>query len=127
LRPFEANKIEFDPTALPLSLDVPLTRFNVTPYRRGAAYIEVPVQLGASVQLRLENGQPVPAGARIHEHGGTAPVGSDGMAYIEGTAGDNILQVEWDGGRCLTHVRLPAASSANQPDDGEQLICAAYP
>ncbi len=127
LRPFEANKIELDPTALPLTMDVPQTRFEITPYRRGGVYVDVPVQLAAAVHLRLKNGEPVPAGARIHQHRGSVPVGTDGMAYIEGAAGDNILLIDWDGGQCQASVRLPAPPSANQTDDGEQLLCAASP
>jgi outer membrane usher protein len=139
LRPFEANKIDLDPTTLPLSMDVPQTRFQVIPYRRGGAYVEVPVQLGASVQLQREDGTPVPAGARIQAHCGAVPlgaaplgavprigvpVGSDGMAYVEGGAGDNILQVDWEGGRCSAHLRLPHSPSASPSDDAVRLVCA---
>jgi outer membrane usher protein len=105
-------------------MDVPQTRFEVTPYRRGGAYVEIPVRLAASVQLRQQDGTPVPAGARVREQRGSAPVGNDGMAYVEGVAGDNSLQVEWEGGRCSVHLRLPVAR-ASPSDDVEHLTCAA--
>lgn len=127
LRPFEVNRIDLDPTALPLSLAVPQMRFEVTPYRRGGVYVDIPVRLSATVRLRLTNGQAVPAGARIQQQGGTAPVGTEGMAYVEGLAGDNVLQVEWEGGQCQAHLHLPVPPSANQTDDSEPLPCAAYP
>jgi outer membrane usher protein len=123
LRPFESNSLALDPTTLPLSLDVPQTRFEVIPYRRGGAYIDVRVQLAASVRLRLPGGEFVPAGAAVHVGSASAPVGIGGMAYVEGRAGDNLLRVEWDGGVCHAHLDLPAPPARDAVDDSVELRC----
>jgi outer membrane usher protein len=125
LRPFEINKIDLDPTSLPLALDVPQTRFEVTPYRRGGAYIEVPVRLAANVRLQQSGGATVPPGARIFLGDRSVPVGNDGRAYIEGAAGDHELRITWDRNECRTHLMLPVQPSSNPIDDAVPLVCVA--
>jgi outer membrane usher protein len=108
VRPFQINKIALDPQSLPLTLDVERTYFDVVPYRRGGAIVDVQTRLGASIRLMQQDGQPVPIGARVFQQGHSAPVGMDGMAYVDGTSGDNALRVEWGQGSCATHLKLPA-------------------
>jgi outer membrane usher protein len=123
LRPYEVNHVALDATTLPLSLDVSQLRFDVTPYRRGGAFIEVPVRLAASVRLLLPDGRWVPAGARIQLRAGSIPVGNGGEAYVQGIAGENPLSVEWEGGRCLAKLHLPVLIDATAVDDVVTLAC----
>jgi outer membrane usher protein len=125
LRPFEVNHVALDATTLPLSLDVAQLKFEVTPYRRGGALIEVPVQLAALVRLVLADGRLVPAGARIALRTGSIPVGNGGEAYIQGRAGDNALNVVWEGGQCSAVLHLPTVIADAAADDVVPLACAA--
>jgi outer membrane usher protein len=123
LRPFEVNHVALDATTLPLSIDVSQLKFDVIPYRRGGAFIEVPVRLAATVRLRLADGRWVPAGARIQQGQGSTPVGNDGEAYVQGAAGDNELKVEWQAGRCLAKLHLPVPIENDSVDDVITLLC----
>jgi outer membrane usher protein len=123
LRPFEVNHVALDAMTLPLSIDVSQLKFEVIPYRRGAAFIELPVMLAASVRLKLADGRWVPAGARIRHGQSSVPVGNDGESYVQGSAGDHDLRVEWQGGRCLAQLHLPVLIATNAADDAVTLAC----
>lgn len=122
LQPFVLNKVAIDPTSLPMSLDIPETRFGVTTFRRGGVFIDIPVLLAATVHLRMPDGSVVPAGAHVRTLRGMTPVGTEGLAYLEGKEGDNALEVEWTGGQCLTHLKLPAVLVPGG-DDTVELLC----
>lgn len=123
LRPFESNRVDVDIDDLPLSLYVPQTHFDVVPYRRGGADLDVPVWLAAPVRLMLDGERSVPAGARVQRAGGSDPVGRDGQAFIQGLAGDSVLLVTWIGGRCQARLHLPLRTTGQDPGEEATLRC----
>ncbi len=121
VRPYETNKVALDLTRVPLSLDVPQALFDVVPYRHGGVVVDVPVQLSATLRLRLPDGGWVPAGARVLQGHGSTPVGTEGTAFVAGTRGDHTLDVQWHDGRCRAHLRLPVVEA-----DRVELACVTY-
>ena len=119
LRPFERNEISVDPVQLPLSADVPTTSFHPVPFRRGGVLVDVDIREAASIRLLREEGGPVPAGAWVHTSASRAPVGLDGLAFVQVQPGVNRLEVTWEGGRCFAELRLPVG----HPDDPSDLVC----
>jgi outer membrane usher protein len=119
LRPFERNEISVDPVQLPLLADVPTTSFHPVPFRRGGVLVDVAVREAVSIRLLREEGSPVPPGAWVHSSASRAPVGLDGIAFVQVQPGVNRLEVTWEGGRCFAELRLPV----RHPDDPSDLVC----
>ena len=116
LRPFERNEISVDPAQLPLSADVPATTFHPVPFRRGGVLVDVPIREAASIRLLREEGGPVPSGAWVHTSASRAPVGLDGLAFVQLQAGANRLEITWEGGRCFAELKYPLPQQDEPPD-----------
>ncbi|MFL6602642.1 MAG: FimD/PapC C-terminal domain-containing protein [Steroidobacteraceae bacterium] len=81
--------------------------------------MDVVIREAVSVRLLREEGGPVPSGAWVQASASRAPVGLDGLAFVQVHPGVNRLEVTWEGGRCFAEIRLPA----RYPDDPSDLVC----
>jgi outer membrane usher protein len=121
LQPYQRNAVQVDATNVPLDVDVRSGEFVAAPYYRSGVLIPLDVRRARSavVALRQADGAPVPSGAIVRLADGTeAPVGKHGQAYLIGlAAGDNAIEVRWNGTRCAISFALPADAGV-QPQLG---------
>ena len=121
LQPYQRNAVVVDATNVPLDVDVREGEFTAAPYYRSGVLIPLDVRRtrDAVVTLLQADGTPVPSGAVVRTAGGAeAPVGKNGKAYLTGlAAGDNAVEVRWNGTRCAVTFALPADAGV-QPQLG---------
>ncbi len=108
LRAYERNEIRIDPQELPMDASLALPSLEVTPAYRSGAVVAFPVTRTRAVTLRLvrADGTPVPAGATVSTRTGSAPVGYDGLVYLE-EAAVSRAQASWAGGQCSFDLYRP--------------------
>jgi len=111
LRPYQRNQVRIDEQDLPLEAEVDALGITVTPAYRSAALAEFPVRRGdgAVLQIVLDDGTPLPAGATVHVLGREAafPVAMRGEAYVTGLERHTRLVARWNGQTCELAVALP--------------------
>lgn len=122
LHPYQDNVVSINLSELPLDVEVHSGEFRAAPYFRSGVRVPLDVRRtrSALLTLRQADGSPVPAGAFVRLADGTeAVVGRDGRAFLTGLkAGDNVLEVRWNGNhRCGARLTLPADAGI-QPDLG---------
>lgn len=119
LRPYEANQVSIDPTALPMDATLESATIEVTPAYRSGPLVKFPVTRADSVTLRLAqpDGSPVPAGARVTLHGQSFPVALEGLVYLKGASSRTTAIATWRDGSCTFEVERPA-SQEPVPDLG---------
>jgi outer membrane usher protein len=109
LVPHQANRIDIDPTRLPIDAELVRTEARVKPADRTGVVLRMrpAVSLHSAVVVLVDPaGAPLPAGARarLSTSGGGEElflVGYDGETYVRGLGPRNILTVELpDGGSC---------------------------
>lgn len=124
LRPYEENDIRIDHRDLPMDADIETLRLKIAPHFRSGVPIEFPVKHlhPALLTLMLEDGRPVPPGARVTRMGGNTyySVGMNGLVYVEDMDADFELVVNYTGGQCRARVAMPV-SDEPQPDLGQQV------
>ncbi len=129
------NNVRIEPLDLPLDVEVDALQAEPVPAWRSGTRVEFPIRkiAAATLNLFLESGAPVPAGASVRIAGSEASevvqdqdvfvVGHEGLLYLKGLSSLNELSVSWSGGRC--RVRVPfQASPGSVPYLGE-FICSA--
>jgi outer membrane usher protein len=123
LRPYEANEISLDPTALPMDATLSTAAINVTPAYRSGALVRFPVSRGDAAILRLqqESGTHVPPGAEVTINGATFPVALNGLVQVAGVADRAAAIAQWRDGRCEFEVVRPASDDP-VPDLGT-VVC----
>jgi outer membrane usher protein len=111
LRPYQRNQVRIDEHDLPLEAEVDTLGITVTPTYRSAALAEFPVRRGdgAVLQIVLDDGAPLPAGATVRVLGREAafPVAMRGEAYVTGLERHTRLVAQWNGQMCELAVALP--------------------
>lgn len=108
LRPYEANRLHFDPADLPIDVTVASNGYSVRPYRGGGVRVKFPaMEHGVLVRLVRESGEAVPAGARVSVGSRSFVVAGNGAAYLTGVTGDVTLESTWPGHRCLARIKVP--------------------
>jgi len=127
LRPYEANGISLDPKEIPLDATLQKASMKVTPAYRSGPLIAFPIEreLATLLKLALEDGRPVPPGARVIIRGEQFPVARDGVVYLTGIEHADHVSVEWPSGRCIFAFQRPATEDP-LPDLG-QVPCTAEP
>ena len=102
LRPYDTNEVSLDPAELPLDASLSSPTVHLTPAYRSGAVVRFPIVRASAATMRLvqENGQPVPAGARVSAPAGDATVALDGLLYLTDAAGYNEASASWPGHRC---------------------------
>ena len=71
LLPYESNRVNIEPTEIPLDASIGARTLVVTPAFRSGVVVKFPVERlrGATFRLLTPDGQPVPAGATRRFHG----------------------------------------------------------
>jgi outer membrane usher protein len=107
LRPYQANVIRVDPSALPLDVDIDSGEMTAIPYAHSGLLLRFPLTRphGALLSIVLETGAPLPAGAVVERVGappetGQFPTGLRGEAYVTGLTPMNELRASWNDRTC---------------------------
>ena len=127
LRAHQPNKLAIDPDSLPPAARAEQTEMTLNPRARSglvADFRVAAVARDAEVILKLPDGAPVPAGARVElEAGGPGGiVGYDGRTYLSGLAPRNRLTVRYGAGTCRADVEYAARKGEARPLIGP-LLC----
>ena len=120
LRSFQSNKVEIDPTSLPVTADVPETKKFVVPGDRSGVLVDLAVRADAPaaiIILKRRNGSDIPAGSNAILVAGGEPglVGYDGRVFLKGLSSQNAIHVSADGGDCN-------ATFTFKPQAGRQVV-----
>lgn len=126
LRAFDRNLIRIEEADLPLDMLPGATEIAVRPFGRSGALVrfDAHAERGVLMEVRLENGAPLPAGARVRAEGGgeAFPVATGGAVYVAGLGdGAARLEAEWSGGRCAFRLEVPADAGPQPHVKG--LVC----
>jgi outer membrane usher protein len=108
---YQKNPIRVEQADLPLDAEVGALQLDAVPYFRNGVWLEFPVKRadGAVFEIRLENGESMPAGAIVRVLGTDRefPVGLRGQVYVTGLARKNRLQAAWGEQNCEMDVEFP--------------------
>lgn len=130
LRPYQENDIRIDHRDLPMDAEISTLQLKIAPHFRSGAQIDFPVRRlrPALLTLMREDGQPVPADARVMRAGSNTyySVGMNGLVYIDDMDADSELSVQYAGGECRVHVAMPD-NVGPQPDLGKHVCKEAAP
>ena len=111
LRAFDRNMLRIDETDLPLDVQIARTEIPVRPFARAGAVVRFAVRTerGVLLQVRLEDGSALPAGALIRVPGDAElyVVASAGEVYIPTLDGTALLEASWGERRCAFQVTVP--------------------
>jgi outer membrane usher protein len=120
LLPYQANRVNIEPTELPLDTQIENQKLIVVPGYRNGVVARFPVSHVRSATFRLidEQGEAIPAGAQLSFNGKVFPVAYDGVTYVTGYDHGLRAQVSWQGGKCEFRVD-PPDSSDPLPDLGD--------
>ena len=129
LRAYEANRIRIDENDLPLDVQLSTTDIAVRPFARSGVVVAFDArrERGVLMKVRLEDGRPLPAGARIVSDGAAAPAVavSGGEVYLPGVTGAVALTASWEGGSCSFTAVVPDNDDPQPRLDG--LVCRERP
>ena len=111
LAPYRRNALRLDPAELPIAAELDTIEMVVVPPARSGVRVAFPVRSGrgALITIRLEDGEPAPAGAEIELAGDTKEffVARRGEAFVTGLQAKNTLRLKWGGRSCTLEVELP--------------------
>ncbi|HYG30178.1 MAG TPA: fimbria/pilus outer membrane usher protein [Allosphingosinicella sp.] len=111
LRPFDRNVIRIEEADLPLEVQIGETEMPVRPFARAGAVLRFGVrrERGVLLQLSLEDGTPLPAGALVRVDGAADlhVAVSGGEVYIPALDGSAVLEASWSAGNCRLAVTVP--------------------
>jgi outer membrane usher protein len=133
LNAYTRNNVRIEPLDLPLDVEIDALQAEPVPAWRSGTRIEFPIRKisAATLNLFLESGMPVPAGASVRISDSEARestrdqdvfvVGHEGLLYLKGLSSLNTLSVNWSKGQC--RVRVPfEAQPGSVPYLGE-FVC----
>lgn len=129
LRPFEPNVIRIDEADLPLDVRLSGTEIALRPYGRTGSEVRFDVERerGVLMQVSLEDGSRLPAGAEVRVEGGTTSyvTASGGEVYVPDLAGRARLHARWGIETCSFTVMVPDNDDPQPRLDG--VICEKAP
>lgn len=115
--PYRWNRIDLDPSGLPLEVELLQTSQRVAPTAGGI--VRVPFEVRRERTLFIDStdalGQPLPFAARVEDDDGRpmGAVGQGGVIQLRGAQDDGALIVDPDGPRrCRLEYRMPDAPDA---------------
>ncbi len=120
LYPYMKNAVSVEQLDVPLDAQIDTLRVHPVPAWRSGVLIDFPVRpaAGATLDLKQENGLPVPAGTLVtllaasDDAAQPFVVGREGLLYLSGLQADNRIRATWPGGHCDAHVTyLPEKGS----------------
>jgi outer membrane usher protein len=120
LLPYQPNRINIEPTELPLDAQIDTRTLIIVPgYRSGViAHFPVSHVRAATFRLITDSHVPVPAGAQVRFNGKVFPVAFDGVTYVTGYDHGMAGHVSWNGGDCDFRVQPPPQNDP-LPDLGD--------
>lgn len=126
LRAYDVNKISVDVLDLPLTLQLDQSEQYVRPRDRAGVVLHFNARRASDVTLILKDakGEFIPLGSsiRVRESGLQAPVGYDGVSYLQELGPVNTLDVLLpSGARCQATLTPPARSDGGMRN--EVVIC----
>ena len=114
LRPYQKNPIGIEQLDLPLDSKIDALRLDAVPYYRSGIVIEFPVRRtrAALLQIVLEDGKPLPAGAVVKIAGQAEefPVALNGETYLTDLERTNRIRAFWRGQSCEIEFSYPETS-----------------
>ena len=129
--PYRWNRIDLDPSGLPLEVELLQTSQRVAPTAGGI--VRVPFEVRRERTLFIDAtdalGQPLPFAARVEDDDGRplGAVGQGGVIQLRGAHDDGALIVDPDGPRrCRLEYRMPDAPDAYGLS-WSQAVCAPQP
>ena len=118
LRAYQSNKIDIDPTDLPVDAEAVTTRQIVAPTDGAGVAVDFSIKNdsgSALVTFKRPDGSLVPVGAEGQvASGGDFVVGYDGQAFIQNLTGNNHVSIQFLDGTC-------AAEFGFTPQPGQQV------
>jgi outer membrane usher protein len=112
LRAFERNRIAIDPADLALDVQIAEGEVAIRPYARTGTVIDFLLkrERGALLQVSLEDGSRLPAGARVFRDDSPEGfvVALDGIVYVPDLSGKARLKAIWKSRSCLIELLVPA-------------------
>ncbi|HEX8525896.1 fimbria/pilus outer membrane usher protein [Allosphingosinicella sp.] len=127
LRAFDRNLIRIDEGDLPLDVQLPQTELAIRPFARSGALVAFAPrrERGVLMQVRLDDGSALPAGALVRIEGDEAiyVAASGGEIYVPSLSGAASLEASWNTGRCTFRVAVPDNDDPQPRIEG--LICEA--
>ncbi|WDZ94329.1 fimbria/pilus outer membrane usher protein [Herbaspirillum sp. WKF16] len=126
LRAYDINKISVDVLDLPLTLQLDQTDQYIKPRDRSGVLVNFTAKKASDVTITLKDaaGNYIPMGAsiRVRETGLQAPVGYDGVSYLQELAPVNTLDVLLpSGGQCHATLTPPTRSEGGMTN--EVVVC----
>lgn len=104
LHPYVANHVSIEPMDLPMDTKIDSLLVRPVPGWRSGVIVNFPVRKITAATLRIVDqlGRALPAGAVVTIAGvpESFAIGRDGLAYLEGLSGENLLKVSWPGRSC---------------------------
>jgi outer membrane usher protein len=114
LRPYQKNPIGIEQLDLPLASKIEALSLDAVPYSRSGSVIVFPVRRtrAALLQILLEDGKPLPAGAvvNIAEQAEEFPVALNGETYLTDLEQTNRIRAFWRGQSCEIEFAYPETS-----------------
>ena len=111
MRAFETNRISVDDADLPLDVQLAQSEVSIRPYGRSGTLIDFTVkrERGALLRIDLEDGNSLPAGARVFVEGGKTGfvTAAGGEVYVPDLSGTQRLTASWNGQSCAVEVTVP--------------------
>ncbi|NUU03511.1 fimbria/pilus outer membrane usher protein [Herbaspirillum robiniae] len=126
LRAYDVNKVSVDVLDLPLTLQLDQSDQYVKPRDRSGVVINFTAKRASDVTITLKDaaGNFIPMGSsiRVRETGLSAPVGYDGISYLQELAPVNTLDVLLpSGAQC--HATLTPPGRADGGMTNETVVC----
>jgi len=126
---YQRNALRIEQADLPFDAEFDALVQEAVPYARNGVVVDFAVRpaRGALVTFVLENGQPVPPGARASIDGSerSFAVANDGVAYLAGLAAQNRVVLSWRDRTCTVAFDVPATGDP-QPRLGP-FVCRSQP
>ena len=125
LRAFDRNMIRIEESDLPLDVQISETELIVRPFARAGALVRFAVrrERGVLLQVALEDGSALPAGALVRVSGSPEMhvAASGGEVYIPSLDGTAALEASWAGRTCRLQVTVPETDDIQPRISG--LVC----
>ncbi len=128
LHPYLKNNVSIEQLDLPLDASMEQLRVHPIPAWRSGILIDFPIKnaAAATMDLMLDDGKPVPAGAVVtiitegEAQGSPFAVGEEGLLYLSGLSAENRLHARWAQGQCELRV-LYVPEKGSVPHLGKQI------